>query len=102
MMSRPARRTSYMASPDRNVLTEHGALVVLLGTLALAATAARATTDDPLTGLYGNTLISERTINISPLGGAAHVWLERDGTYISFDVTTGGRSGTYALKRVGA
>jgi hypothetical protein len=102
MFSRPAEKKHHTESPDRAVISDHGALVVLLGTLALVATAAGATADDPLTGLYGNTLISERTINISPLGGAAHVWLEKDGTYISFDATTGGRSGTYALKRVGA
>lgn len=53
---------------------------------------------DPLANYYGNTLISERLINKSGFGGAAHVWLEADGTYISFDITTGGRSGTYAVK----
>jgi hypothetical protein len=75
---------------------------MLFSLLAVVGTSAGARVDDPLAGLYGNTLISERTIGISPLGGAAHVWLERDGTYISFDVTTGGRSGTYAVKREGA
>lgn len=77
-------------------------LALLLGILAAVGTSAGATNNDPLAGLYGNTLISERTINISPLGGAAHVWLERDRTYISFDVTTGGRSGTYSVKRDGS
>jgi hypothetical protein len=77
-------------------------LAMLFSLLAVVGTSAGARVDDPLAGLYGNTLISERTIGISPLGGAAHVWLERDGTYISFDVTTGGRSGTYAVKREGA
>lgn len=54
--------------------------------------------DDPLRNYYGNTLISERMVNRSGGGGAAHVWLEKDGTYISFDITTGGRYGTYTVK----
>jgi hypothetical protein len=70
--------------------------------LAYIGAASALGAEDPLAGLYGNTLISERTIGISPLGGAAHVWLEKDGTYISFDVTTGGRSGTYAVKQDGS
>lgn len=67
------------------------------GLVGLAASAADKT-DDPLRNYYGNTLISERIVNRSGGGGAAHVWLEKDGTYISFDITTGGRSGTYTVK----
>jgi hypothetical protein len=77
--------------------TSHLLLVLAL----LATTAASTAADkvaDPLENYYGNTLISERLINKSGFGGAAHVWLERDHTYISFDVNTGGRSGTYSLK----
>lgn len=72
--------------------------LALLAAAAAGSLAGAATPPDPLVGYYGNTLISERTIGLSPYGGAAHVWLERDGTYISFDVTTGGRSGTYFVK----
>lgn len=73
---------------------------VYLGAIALcAATLASAVgASDPLANYYGNTLISERLINRSGNGGAAHVWLEKDGTYISFDITTGGRYGTYTVK----
>lgn len=53
---------------------------------------------DPLENYYGNTLISERLINISGGGGAAHVWLWPDGAFVTFDVSTGGRFGTYQLK----
>lgn len=53
---------------------------------------------DPLANYYGNTLISERLINRSGGGGAAHVWLQRNRTYISFDVATGGRFGTYSVQ----
>ena len=85
-----------------NVPRETTRLRMLAFALLVAATAGSqagaATPPDPLAGYYGNTLISERTIGLSPYGGAAHVWLERDGTYISFDVTTGGRSGTYFVK----
>lgn len=80
-----------MMAPKRTLATAVAGL--------LASAAALATETDPLAGYYGNTLISERTINVSPWGGAAHVWLERDHTYISFDVTTGGRSGTYSVKQ---
>jgi len=52
---------------------------------------------DPLANYYGNTLISEKLSNISPYGGAAHVWLNPDRTFVSFDVTTGGRSGKYSV-----
>jgi hypothetical protein len=68
--------------------------IVLLAGVANAA----GRSGDPLANYYGNTLISERLINKSGFGGAAHVWLEPDGTYISFDITTGGRSGTYTVK----
>ena len=78
------------------------ASATLFGALTLLAVLPVLAAEDPLAGLYGNTLISERTIGISPQGGAAHVWLERDRTYISFDVSTGGRSGTYAVKKEGS
>lgn len=81
-MSRPGGRRLWLA-----------ATLLLPASAAIAAHA-----PDPLANYYGNTLISERLINRSGGGGAAHVWLERDGSYISFDVTTGGRHGTYSLK----
>ena len=80
------------------------ALVIILGAVGLLAGMSARSADhnsDPLRNYYGNTLISERLVNRSGGGGAAHVWLEKDGTYISFDVTTGGRYGTYNVKREG-
>ena len=73
-------------------------LFTCAGLLLAGGVAAADKGADPLENYYGNTLISERLINRSGNGGAAHVWLERDGTYISFDVTTGGRYGTYQVE----
>jgi hypothetical protein len=91
-----------MQPMQRTALLKYSAPILLLSMLAFIGAASVLAAEDPLADLYGNTLISERTIGISPLGGAAHVWLERNGTYISFDVTTGGRSGTYAVKKDGS
>lgn len=74
------------------------AAFALLAAAGMAASPLSSAAEDPLANYYGNTLISERLINRAGWGGAAHVWLERDGTYVSFDVTTGGRSGTYTVK----
>jgi hypothetical protein len=91
-----------MQPMQRTALLNYSSPILLLSMLAFIGAASGLAAEDPLADLYGNTLISERTIGISPLGGAAHVWLERNGTYISFDVTTGGRSGTYAVKKDGS
>lgn len=50
---------------------------------------------DPLANYYGNTLVSEKLTGISPYGGAAHIWLNCDHTFVSFDISTGGRHGSY-------
>lgn len=91
-----------MEPKQRTSPLKYGAPILLFGLLGFIGAASGLAAEDPLADLYGNTLISERTIGISPQGGAAHVWLERNGTYISFDVTTGGRSGTYAVKKDGS
>jgi len=76
------------------------ATALLLAAPAFAQSSAPASptpAQDPLANYYGNTLISEKLSGISPDGGAAHVWLNPDHTFISFDVTTGGRSGKYSV-----